>query len=889
MEVLLKKRQTLPVMLLVLVTVGTSNFSAYSYRKSSECGPAGMCKCMPLTDSKTVSKRYRMDCSGTKASLRDICKSVRQNDTVVELNIHSANASFIAYSDLKSCKLIERLNMQACRIANISNNAFTGMTKLTSLDLSQNKLTYIYNGQMPRFLQPLSVLKSFKLRTLSEQDENRTLSYPIIPDLDKLEELHLDGLSHTDFPPEYKTLTSLKTLTLTGIPKLFCHLNILTNQTFKNVMNVQNLDISQCKIAGVEAGTFQVLKHLKRLDLSLNRQLGFEMLNNVSYGLQFTEIDFLNYSSNENTFGLGNILTKQDICYLRNTSLRELALDQLKLEVIETNVPILMPDTLEIIHVNENRFSFGLFLLQVPCMKNLKVLDAKYQELSHRPSLYVKDVHKNASYCRKIPETSCPYLDESYLYEMSTKIQNCLYFNTTPKRLPLLMMPVSLKKVLLVDSARKYKIDHIPVLPFDNMLEYLDVSGNTVYSLVGPVGPLNSLKYLNISRNYCFNIGTSFFEYTTNLEELDAQRNVLGNFFANSSSAETFKPLKKLKTIIFSHNQIKEISSSIFSYLVSLEVLDLSYNSIDRWTLDTTQLRNLSHLYLGSNSLESLPVSLTDQLTQLSAEKRRKFTIDLSSNPIKYVCRNQQFLTWMAKHKSSFIGFYHYTFLDENENPMTANEFETAVQTIDKHCRSYTVLIVITSVGISLFLSVVACGMVYRNRWKLRYLIYINKRRLGGYSSYEPLKQFKYDAFLSYSDENSEFRDEVLQALEDNDGTQTKLKLCVQERDFTPGQPITNNIIDAIQSSNKVIIALSKAYLKSKWCRYEFHMSRMESIYSRTGESILIIVMLEHMPLNSYMPLELAKWIRHESYLEYTQDEQGQAVFWGKLREAILE
>ena len=51
----------------------------------------------------------------------------------------------------------------------------------------------------------------------------------------------------------------------------------------------------------------------------------------VSYGLQFTEIDFLNYSSKENTFGLGNILTKQDICFLRNTSLRELALDQLKL------------------------------------------------------------------------------------------------------------------------------------------------------------------------------------------------------------------------------------------------------------------------------------------------------------------------------------------------------------------------------------------------------------------------------------------------------------------------------------------------------------------------------------------------------------------------------
>ena len=68
----------------------------------------------------------------------------------------------------------------------------------------------------------------------------------------------------------------------------------------------------------------------------------------------------------------------------------------------------------------------------------------------------------------------------------------------------------------------------------------------------------------------------------------------------------------------------------------------------------------------------------------------------------------------MVKHKSSFIDFYHYTFLDENENLMTANEFEAAVQNIDKHCRSYTFLIVITRVGISLLLALVVCGIVYK-------------------------------------------------------------------------------------------------------------------------------------------------------------------------------
>ena len=162
-----------------------------------------------------------MDCSGTTASLRDICKSVRQNDTVIEIDIHSENITFITNSDLKGCKQIKRLNMQDCRIVNISNNAFNGVTKLVSLDLSQNRLTDLYNGQLPSFLQHLFGLRTLRLRILDEHGEKRSLSYPMIPDLDKLEELHLDGLPDTDFPPQYKTLLSLKTLTLTGLPNLF--------------------------------------------------------------------------------------------------------------------------------------------------------------------------------------------------------------------------------------------------------------------------------------------------------------------------------------------------------------------------------------------------------------------------------------------------------------------------------------------------------------------------------------------------------------------------------------------------------------------------------------------------------------------------------------------
>ena len=79
----------------------------------------------------------------------------------------------------------------------------------------------------------------------------------------------------------------------------------------------------------------------------------------------------------------------------------------------------------------------------------------------------------------------------------------------------------------------------------------------------------------------------------------------------------------------------------------------------------------------------------------------------------------------------------------------------------------------------------------------------------------------------------------MVRKLEDEHG----LRLCFHERDFIPGRPIAENIIQAIMNSRRTLILLSKNFLKSKWCRYEFNMARIEGIYSREGENVLFVVM----------------------------------------------
>ncbi len=69
---------------------------------------------------------------------------------------------------------------------------------------------------------------------------------------------------------------------------------------------------------------------------------------------------------------------------------------------------------------------------------------------------------------------------------------------------------------------------------------------------------------------------------------------------------------------------------------------------------------------------------------------------------------------------------------------------------------------------------------------------------------------------------------------------------------------------------------------------YELNMARMESLHSREGRSVVLIVMLEAVD-TSRLPLEVMDLVQNQSYLEYPNDpDQGDIVFLGRLRDAIV-
>ncbi|XP_067650923.1 toll-like receptor 4 [Haliotis asinina] len=165
-------------------------------------------------------------------------------------------------------------------------------------------------------------------------------------------------------------------------------------------------------------------------------------------------------------------------------------------------------------------------------------------------------------------------------------------------------------------------------------------------------------------------------------------------------------------------------------------------------------------------------------------------------------------------------------------------------------------------------------------RWRLRYLYYVARDR------YRPLRaseggehEFVYDAFVCSSDEDSDFVDKLVGELEGQGR-----RLCIHHRDFKPGEPITSNIVKAVQTSRRTLIILSPNFLSSEWCRYEFEMAKMEGVYE--ARSVILIVKIGEVDAQS-VPRELLYMMKTDSYTEYPENPEDQATFWTSLSEAI--
>ncbi|CAC5411112.1 unnamed protein product [Mytilus coruscus] len=386
-----------------------------------------------------------------------------------------------------------------------------------------------------------------------------------------------------------------------------------------------------------------------------------------------------------------------------------------------------------------------------------------------------------------------------------------------------------------------------------------------------------TLKVLDFSDNHLKEIRYNM----ARLSRLDLQGNDLGQFLATNTYMDSNKTA--LIEINLSLNYIHMLNFSIFHGHSMLEKINLSNNTLPDITFDVSSLKALMWLDLSSNKISIFKKKTIASLTTLIETNNLK--IDLSANVLQCSCHSEYFIKWIADNSRSFLYSQTYKCKFGNGTVIVLGQIEQIALQLQKECASHTALIICISVAISTACIALVFGLVYRYRWKIRYMYYMTKSR---YTQYTPLNtgiDHTYNAFISYADTDKDFViNEWIPQIEHN----SNLKLCIHQRDFVPGEEINHNITRSIHESKKTICIITKDFLDSHFCMFEFNMARMESIYSRNGQSVLFLVFYEQI-LPKELPLFVLEHVQQQSYIEYPHDEQGNVVFWEKTSNRVIQ
>ncbi|XP_052270727.1 toll-like receptor 4 [Dreissena polymorpha] len=410
----------------------------------------------------------------------------------------------------------------------------------------------------------------------------------------------------------------------------------------------------------------------------------------------------------------------------------------------------------------------------------------------------------------------------------------------------------------------------------ENVIEYIDISCNYINKIL-ELPSLLFLTFLNLSSNSIETLSESVFRETPSLKYLEIQDNILGFELGSDKAVNMFVPLKHLKTINMSKNRIYSLTSLLFSQCVSLQKIDLSENYLDIFDLNLHNLRNLSVLNLRNNRLQTLSEPVRVYLSDMTSA--HAVIVNLQDNKLACNCDNIEFLRWLLTTNVSVTekNFYNCYYNNASRSRIESSTTDALVT----QCYTYLSLITSLTAIISVFVVINISAIIFRYRWHIVYWYYnVVKRRDITMNARQDM--FQYDAYLSYDDHETSL---VVRTIHTKLEVDSNLRLNIRDRDFPLGDINALNIVEAISSSRKTILLLSRHSLKNKWCRFEINIAIIEAI--TTNRPVTVIVYVEDIPAR-FLPKEVSKLLQDSPVLDFPKDtDASQNAFWNSLKDCI--
>lgn len=475
------------------------------------------------------------------------------------------------------------LDLSQNEIVSISEKAFSNMTGLYSLILSDNNLKSIDN-----FISGLSLFPSPKMfkvdLTYLDLSNNliSTINVQFTQYFKQLKEITFRRNKIVNFS-EYLVfnLKSIQKLDLSSNALDFCLAKTIYLPNLVSLILEKNF-IKKCD-------RFLYLIKLKNLDFSYNQ---LEYLPNEFFS-NLTSLQLFNIQNNK------IVLIKNNIFNYDNSTLKgfkEIYLQHNKINTIEEN-SFLNLKNLEILDLRFNKIEF-IFKNSFGNLSNLKYLGLSFNKIFNIEN----DCFLNLN--------SLKYLDIDLEYNLIENINNRSFLGMNAKSLKLNRNKVNILQansfgniISLYLSNMKIKILQIDCFKGMKNLEILKIDYNQISVLKNEIfNSLGSIKSLILSFNIISSIENFTFKYLDTLEKLE-----LNNNFISNIEFGTFNGLKSLTKLNLGNNLIKKLKSNTFVNLGYLETLNLSFNLISHIEPNSfINMSNIKYLDLSSNKLDEI-------------------------------------------------------------------------------------------------------------------------------------------------------------------------------------------------------------------------------------------------------------------------------------------
>ncbi|XP_077002481.1 toll-like receptor 7 [Tamandua tetradactyla] len=754
----------------------------------------------------------------------------------------------------------------------IHNHAFDALTELKVLRLHSNSLQSV----CPRWFKNIHKLEELDLsQNLLAKEMGDAKFLHFLPNLVQLDlsfncELQVYH-AFVNLSDAFSSLKNLKILRIKGY--VFKELKSLNLSPLHSLSKLEVLDLGTNFIKIADLGIFKKFERLKVIDLSVNKispsgdssEVGFcpnTRTSVESYGPQvFDTLHYFRYdeyarSCRAKGKETPTFLPRNEDCYMYGQTL----------DLSKNNIFFIKPSDfknlsfLKCLNLSGNSISQTLNGSEFQPLVELKYLDFSNNRVDLLYSTAFKELH------------NLEVLDISHNshYFQSEGITHMLNFTKNLKVLKKLMMnnnaiATSTSRTMESESLRtlEFRGNHLDILWRDGDNRYLELFKN-----------LLNLEELDISENSLSFLPPGVFDgMPPNLKTLYLVKNGLKSF-----NWGKLQFLENLETLDLSHNQIKTVPERLSNCSRSLKKLILKKNQIRHLTKyflqDAFQLR---YLDLSSNKIQiiqktSFPENVLNNLEMLLLHHNR------------FLCTcDAVWFVWWVNHTEVTIPYLATEVTcvgpgtHKGQSVVSLDLYTCELDRTNLILYSFSI-----SVALFLMMFMTAHHLYF---WDVWYSYHFCKAKIKGYQrliSPDPC----YDAFIVYDTRDPAVTEWVLEELvaKLEDPREKHFNLCLEERDWLPGQPVLENLSQSIQLSKKTVFVMTDNYAKTENFKIAFYLSHQRLMDEKVD--VIILIFLEK-PLQKSKFLQLRKRLCGRSVLEWPTNPQAHPYFWQCLKNAL--